>query len=517
MQETSANNKRIAKNTLLLYIRMLLLMLIGLYTSRVVLNALGVEDYGIYNVVGGLVALFSILTGSLSSASSRFLVYELGKYNNRHLTDVFSSILFIHLFQAVILLILAEIIGIWFLNEKMVIPVDRIAAANWVFHLSVLSLFFSVITVPYNAAIIAHEKMSAFTYISIYEGCGKLLACFALLISPIDQLVFYAFLLLCIQVSTRLLFFLYSRKHFAECSVRWHVDKKHVKEILSYTGWTMIGSSSAVLKSQGGNVLINLFGGPVVNAARSISNQVLYAVNGFVTNFITALTPQITKTYAKGDLEYMKTLVAYGSRFSYYMLLLLCLPILMNTHFILNIWLVQIPEHTVCFVQLTLCLALIDSISFPLITAQQATGNVRNYQIAVGSLQLMNLPVSYIFLKLGGGPETILYVAIFFSLCCLATRIYMLRNSVQLETSLFLKRVIVNILFVTISSAIVPSFMMIHLDESWSSFISITFLCFLFSLLSILFIGCHRDERQFVFDKISFVVSKILRKKHDSD
>ena len=507
-----SNSKRVAKNTLLLYVRMLFLMAISLFTSRVILQTLGVEDFGIYNVVGGFVSLFAIISQSLSSAASRFLTFEMGKGNKERLFKVFSSVVLIHLFLAVLIAVFTEVFGGWFVNNKMVIPDERLYAANWVFHFSVLSFCVSLITVPYNAAIIAHEKMSAFAYISIFEGIAKLLICYLLYIYPFDKLIFFSLLLLVVQIITRGLFFLYCKRHFIESKVRLIYDKRLLKELFGFAGWNFIGSSSAILRDQGGNVLINLFFGPVINAARAVANQVQHAVQGFVENFMTALRPQITKSYASNDKEYMMTLIFYGSRLSFYMLLFLSLPILMNTGYLLHLWLNKVPDHSVLFVQLILIFTMMESVSHTLIIAQQATGNIKNYQLIVGGLQLMNVPVSYVILKFGATPETIMYVAMFFSVCCLSARLYMLsRNEIRLDVRDFLNKIVFNVLFVSILSAIIPYVMKQYMEENFLSFVVISIVCLICTTLSVFYVGFNNTERQVVLTKVKNIVnSKII-------
>lgn len=512
IERHGADRRRVAKNTFLLYFRMLFLMGIGLFTSRVILQTLGVEDFGIYNVVGGFVALFSLVSQSLSSASSRFLTFTMGKGDASKLAKVFSSTLIIHILLAVIIAILAESVGVWFVNNKMLIPLERLTAANWAFHLSVLTFCTTIIIVPYNATIIAHEKMSAFAYISIFEGIAKLLICYLLIISPLDKLVFYALLLFVVHIISKGLYFVYSRRHFDECHVSFVYDKQLLKELFGFAGWNFIGSSSAILRDQGGNVLINLFFGPVVNAARAVANQVLHAVQGFVENFMTALKPQIIKAYASDERDYMMSLIFYGSRLSFYMLLLLSLPILINTDYLLHLWLGTAPDHSTLFVQLILIFTMMESVSHALITAQQATGNIRNYQLVVGGLQLMNLPVSYLVLKLGGVPETIMYVAIFFSVCCLCARLFMLsRNEIQLNVWKFVKNVILNVLVVSVVSSIIPSVTKYFMNETFFSFVLISLICLVCTALTILFIGFNRQERQSVLLKVKQAKSKLFK------
>lgn len=509
MSSNSANNKRIAKNTIALYIRMLFLMGISLFTTRVVLQALGVDDYGIYNVVGGIVALFAILSQSLSNANSRFLNFEMGKGNQERLKKVFSTGVSIQIVLSIIIAIVCEIVGTWFLNNKMIIPDDRLIAANWVLHFSIVTFCINLISVPYNAAIIAHEKMSAFAYISIYEGIAKLLICYLVIDTSFDKLIVYAALICFIQLSVRFMYSVYCKRNFDECAYQFIYDKSLLKEIFSYAGWNVIGASAAVLRNQGGNILINLFGGLSVNAARGVSNQVNHAVTGFANNFMTAVKPQITKSYAAGDIDYMTTLVNQSARLSFYMLLFLSLPIVVNINFILSVWLKEIPENTAIFVILTLVFTLIESLSNPLITAQLATGNVRNYQLIVGGINLLNLPVSYLFLKFGFAPVSFLYVAIFFSCICLIARLVMLKKNMNFDVCRFFYQVISNCLIVALLSLVVPFVLSCYFETSWQSFIGISIICIFNTILVLLFIGCDKKERSMVFEKSRTLIKKI--------
>ncbi len=513
MENESANNKRIAKNTLLLYFRMLLTMAVSLYTSRVVLSTLGVEDYGIYNVVGGVVAMFSVISGSLSASISRFITYELGKGDKKVLEKIFSSAVTIQLTLGIIILILAEAIGVWFLNAKMNIPESRMYAANWVFQLSIITFIINLISVPYNAAIIAHERMSAFAYISILEVSAKLLIVYMLILSPIDMLIFYAILMTSVALIIRFVYGYYCKRHFEECTYHFIFDATLLKRMFGFAGWNFIGSCSAILRDQGGNIVINLFCGPAVNAARGIAYQVNSAINGFVSNFMVALNPQITKSYASGNREYMMTLIFQGARLSFYMLLLLSLPVLVNTHYILVIWLKIVPDHAVLFVQLILIFAMSESISNPLITAMLATGKIRNYQIVVGGMQMMNLPISYVCLRLGCMPESVLIVAIVISQCCLAARLYMLRGLIGLSSIKYLKTVYLNVLSVAVLSAIIPYLVSYNMKESFVTFVAVTLIAVLSTASIEFFIGCNAKERYFVKRKLYAIKNKL--KKHD--
>ena len=509
--QSSDNNKRIAKNTLLLYFRMLFMMVVSLYTSRIILNALGVEDFGIYNVVGGVVAMFSVISGSLSAAISRFITYELGKGDQSKLNKIFSASVTIQLLLSLIIVILIESVGVWFLNAKMTIPEARMTAANWVLQFSIITFVINLISVPYNAAIIAHERMSAFAYISILEAVCKLAIAFLIMVSPMDKLIFYALLMCAVSIIVRLTYGHYCKKHFTECTYRFHWDKDILMKMFGFAGWNFIGASSAVLRDQGGNIVINLFFGPSVNAARGIANQVNGAITGFVWNFMTALNPQITKSYASGDREYMMTLIFQGARLSFYMLIFLSLPVLVNTHYILVIWLKLVPEHAVLFVQLILVFAMCESISNPLVTAMLATGKIRNYQIVVGGLQLLNLPLSYICLRLGFIPESVLLVAIVISLCCLAARLYMLRSMIGLSSILYMKKVFLNVLVVAVCSVIVPMALVKYVDENFLSFVLVSLAAMLCTIMVEYYIGCNRRERAFVVDKINKLRTKIRK------
>ena len=503
------NNKRIAKNTLLLYFRMLFMMVVSLYTSRVILNALGVEDFGIYNVVGGVVAMFSVISGSLSAAISRFITYELGKGDQSKLNKIFSASVTIQLLLSLIIVVLIESVGVWFLNANMTMPETRMAAANWVFQFSIVTFVINLISVPYNAAIIAHERMSAFAYISILEAIGKLAIAFLIMVSPIDRLIFYAILMCAVAVIVRLTYGHYCKKHFTECTYQFDWDKDILKQMFGFAGWNFIGASSAVLKDQGVNIVINMFCGPAVNAARGIAMQVNNAVAGFVTNFMTALNPQITKSYASGDREYMMTLIFQGARLSFYMLLLLSLPILMNTHYILVLWLKLVPEHAVLFVQLMLVFTMSEAISNPLVTAMLATGKIRNYQIVVGGLQMMNLPISYVCLRLGCIPETVLIVAIGISQCCLAARLYMLRGMIGLSSIRYIKKVYLNVLAVAVLSVIAPILLSVYMTDSFLSFVAISLVTMASTLVVEFYIGCNNEERAFVVDKVRSITKKL--------
>lgn len=503
MKSQSENTKRIAKNTLMLYVRMLFGMLVSLYTSRVVLQALGVEDYGIYNVVGGFVAMFSMISSSLSSAVSRFLTFELGRGDRDQLKKVFSTSLCIHLVLAGIVLLLAESVGIWFLNTHMTIPADRLYAANWVFQASLVAFMFGLLSVPYNASIVAHERMTAFAYIGILDILLRLCIILFIAYAPFtfDRLIVYSLLLVALGLSMQAVYWGYCRKHFEECRLQFRFDRESWKAMSAFAGWNFIGCTAALLKDQGVNILLNLFIGPVVNAARGIANSVNNVLSSFAGNFMTALNPQITKSYAAGEYDYMFSLVERGSRFSYYILLVFALPVLFETEFILTLWLKDYPEHTVSFVRLVLLVTLCDILSNTLINLQLATGKLRNYQLAVGGMLLMNFPLSYLCLKAGFPPESVLVVAWVVAVCCLWLRLLFLRKMVGLSVRRYLCRVCGNVMAVTAVALLLPSVLVWQQPDGVLRFFGVCLLSVTGTVASIYWIGCTVRERNFIREK----------------
>ena len=512
MSATSSNTSRIAKNTLLLYFRMLLTMGVSLYTSRVILNALGVEDYGIYNVVGGVVAMFGILSGSLSSAISRFITFELGKGDIDKLKRIFCTSVNIQVILIAIITILMETIGIWFLNNKMVIPEGRLAAANWVFQFSVVTFALNLLSVPYNAVIIAHEKMSAFAYISIVDVTLKLIVAFIIAYNPFDKLVYYGLLIMICGVINRSIYAIYCKKHFEEATYRFVFDKGLMKEMFGFAGWNFIGSSSALLRDQGGNILINLFWGPTVNAARGIAMQVSTAAHSFVSSFTTAVNPQITKSYAAGERDYMMKLVFQSAKFSFFILLFLVLPIFVCTPYVLELWLKDVPDHTITFVRLILLFTLNESLAIPLRTLSHATGKIRNFQLVVGGIQMLNFPISYICLKFGLQPEYVFVIAIAISVLCEMGRLVMLKKMVGLPVGSFLKDIYFVSIIVAIISAIIPWFIRNFFGQNFVSFIILSLITVICVATVSYTIGCTKADRATIRMSVKKVSNKFFKK-----
>lgn len=513
MSETdSGNNKRIAQNTAVLYVRMLVMMLIGFFTARVTLNALGVTDYGINNVVGGLVSMFSLLSTSLSTATSRFLTFGLGKGNVDHLQKIFSTTINIHVILAIVVVIAIETIGVWFLNHKMTIPPERLHAANWVLQCSVVSFAVGLLSVPYNSAIIAHEKMAAFAYMTIFDAAFKLIIAAGVYYYQGDKLILLSVLMLLESLIRQAIYWIYCKRKFEECVYAKGWNKQISREIFSFAGWNFIGCTAGLMKDQGVNIVINLFSGPVVNAARGIAMQVNGIINQFTGGFMTALNPQITKSFASGDLQRMHTLIYQGTRLSYFLFMLLSIPVFFEIERLLYIWLGQVPEHTVLFARLVLILSLTEVLSNALVVAQIATGDIKKYQIVVGGILLLNLPISYVLLKHGMIPEITVIVAILISQICMIARLWFLRSMIQLPARQFLKRVYFNVLKVTFIAVIPPAVCYFLIAQPIIRFFVVCFVSGTASIFAIYYIGCNSIERLLIKIYLRKIKTKIVHR-----
>lgn len=465
------NNRRIAKNTLMLYVRMLFTMVVSFYTSRVVLEVLGVSDYGIYNVVGGLVTMFTFASGAMSSATQRFLSVEIGKGPDGDVRRMFSTVVMVHIVLAVVVFVVGEAVGVWFLNTYMNFPADRYAAANWVYQLSLATFVIDVISVPYNAAIIAYERMKAFAYVSIADVTLKLAVVCLITLTTYDRLVVYAALLAIMAMAIRIIYGCYCSVHFPQCRCDMKWDMERAKNIMSFLGWNLIGSLAGVGKEQGVNVLLNLFFGSAVNAARGVAYQAMYAISGFASNFQVAMNPQIIKSYAAGEKDEMFKLVFRGSKYSFLMLLMLSLPVAVEAPFILDLWLKEVPEYTVVFLRIVLLTTLIDSLSNSLITSMHASGKVRDYQIVVGGLSLLTLPVAYVCFKIGYPPQVAMWVSAAVAVVCHFARQLLLRRTINFPMGAFLRKVSLRVVLITVLSAVVPVGLSIIMDDGWGELV----------------------------------------------
>lgn len=506
----SANNKRIAKNTLLLYVRMLFGMLVSLYTSRVILQTLGVEDYGVYNVVGGVITMFTFLNGAMSSATSRYITFEIGKGDMEQLKEVFSTALQIHAIIALLIVILGETVGLWFLMNELVIPDGRMDAAMWVYQCSVVTAVVTIMSVPYNADIIAHEKMSAFAYISVLEIILKLAIVYLLVVLPFDKLKVYAVLVLMVGLLIWYIYARYCHNHFEESHYIHHIDKPLLKEMSSFAGWSFWGNLAGILYTQGLNMMLNIFFGPVVNAARGIATQIQGVVQQFVANFQMALNPQITKTYAAGELQKMHSLMFRSARFSFMLLFFLSLPIMLETNYILTLWLGIVPENTVIFARIIIAISLIYTIANPCVIANQATGKVKVYQAVVGGLLLLILPISYIVLKMGAPAYSVFIVHFCVESVAQFARMYMLRNMIDLPLWSYVKNIYLPIMGVVLLSIVMPLLVYSNMQEGFIRLLAVSMTCVISVAMTSLFIGMTRNERTFLIDK-SLRVLKIRK------
>lgn len=501
MSETSSNNKRIAKNTFMLYIRMLFTLAVSLITSRVVLQALGIEDFGIYNVVGGVITMFTFINSAMVSSTQRYLNFELATGNDEKLKSIFNTSLQIHAFIALFIILLGETVGLWFVMNKLVIPEARMTAAMWVYQCSILSCVVGIMSAPYNADIIAHEKMSAFAYISILDVFLKLLIVCLLFISPYDKLITYAILILTVQLLIRYIYTRYCNKHFKESLFEWKINRPLLKEMAGFAGWSFWGNLAAILYTQGLNMMLNIFFGPVVNAARAVAIQVQGAIQQFVSNFQMALNPQITKNYAAGNLEQMHSLMFRSARFSFLLLFFLSLPVLLETEFILSVWLKTVPDNAVIFTQIMICISLIYTTANPCVIANQATGKVKVYQIVVGGILLTILPLSYLVLKLGAPAYSVFIVHFCVESIAQFSRMYMLRKLINLPIREYLKNIYFPIIATVAVAIILPIIVHVQLENGWLRFIAVGCTCVASVGLSAFFIGFTKHERLFFWDK----------------
>lgn len=512
MTGTEHNNKRVAKNTLFLYFRMILIMLVTLYTSRVILAELGIKDYGVYNVVGGVVMMFSFLNNCMSTSTQRFMTFALGKGDFKRLKDVFSASLNIHIVIGLIIVLLAETIGLWFVNNKLVIPEDRMIAANWVYQFSILTFCVNIIQVPYNAVLIAHEKMNVYAYISIIEVILKLCIVYLLIIVSNDKLIVYGILVFCVQLLIRAIYQIYCKRNYEECKFRLFWERNLYKQMSEFAGWNLFGSVAWLLRDQGLNIVLNLFFGPAINAARGIASQVSSAVMGFISNFQVALNPQITKNYAKNNIEEMEKLSYLGVKFSFLLLFTMTLPLCINIDYILHLWLVNVPNYSSIFIILIMIDSLVGNIfGVPFMTSLSATGNIRNYQIVVSCIILCILPIGYIALKFGADATSVFYISIIFTLISGFVRFLYCRKQIGYSLKRMIVYVLIPISGVTFLSLPIPILVKIYLlpESSIKDFILLCIIAVFVSLVFSWIVGLKRNERR-------TLITAIKQKMHHS-
>lgn len=504
------DNKRIAKNTMFLYFRMFLIMGVALYTSRIVLETLGVEDFGLYNVVGGIVTMFSFINGSLGSATSRYITFELGKKNYVRLNQIFNVAFAVHVFMALIIVFLAETVGLWFFYEKMTIPDERLDAAFWVYQISILHSFFSMTQVPYNAVIIARENMKVYAYIGIVEVLAKLLIVYMIKVSPIDRLVYYAILLCILQIGILLYYRYFCTSRYAESRLKVCRDRALYKSIFTYGASDMIGAVSVMAQGQGLNLLLNVYFGPVVNAARAIAYQIQGAVTQFSNNFMTAVRPQIIKSYAEGNIEDMWKLVVSSSCFSFYLMWLICLPLMLEASTVLSIWLGKYPDHSVSFIILILILCLIQTLKTPRVTIFHALAKVFASNITVGTVLCLAFPLAYFFLELGGSPESVFWAANISMAASELVSVFVLRRFLDYSITGYLLSVHGRCTLVAVVSLIIPYLVYDKFMEA--GFLRLLVTCVITSIsviLTSLYIGMDKPMRKKLFSIVKTRISTI--------
>lgn len=509
MTKEEDNRKRIVRNMIMLYLRMLFNVVVSLITSRLVLNALGVEDFGIYNVVGAVVVLFTFLNSAMASSTQRFLTFEIGRGDRARLHRVFSTSILIHALIAAIILLLAETLGLWLFLNKMIIPDDRMGAAMWIYQLSVLSSMVTVMSVPYNSAIIAREKMSVFAYISMLDISLRLLVVAALYAVTCDRLIVYAVMLLAVSLLVRGVYMVYCRRNIEETRYVFVWDKKLFIEMSHFAGWSMFGNLAYMGYTQGVNILLNVFFGPVVNAARAVAVQVQGTMMNFCGSFQTALNPQITKSFAAGERQYMNRLALGSSKYSFLLLLFLSLPIMIEAEQVLRLWLKIVPEHTVSFLRITLLVTMIDVMANPLITVAQATGRIRNYQLVVGGALLMIVPLSYLVLKAGCPPESVFVVHLFVAIVAQALRLWLLRGLAGLSVREYLKCVAVPTVCVSLLSVVFPLIVYNRMEESFCRLVCVAMASCLSVLVFGYAVGLDEGEKRFVLCKIRSIKDRM--------
>lgn len=496
------NNKRIAKNTLMLYIRMALVMAVTLYTSRVILQSLGIVDYGLYNVIGGMTLMFGFFQSSLSNATQRYLNVELGRNDHEGVNRIFSLSQLIYFAMSILVVIIAEIIGLWFIYNKLTIPPDRLDAALWVFHTTVISLFFTLNGIVYNSMLIANEDMKAYAYLGIIEVVLKLLIAFALFYSPFDRLKLYSVLFLLVTLSVQSFYAVICLHKYKEAHFHFYWSKNIFREMFAFMGWNTIGTAAWALNFQGINILFNIFFGPVINAANGIASQVNSAVTKFSMNIYTAVQPQIVKSYAAGDYDYFRSLIYNSSRYSYYLMWLLCLPIMLRIDYILELWLGNVPESTNHFVIWMLIHSLIYALTSPFWIAIQAVGNLKKYTIWTNATYLLAFPLTYISFKIGSSAIAALQFLVLARLLHLIVSIVITNKFINIGILHYFKHTILPITKITILTLLILLSANLIFPDNLIGFLTMIIFSLLIILLIIFFIGINQKERAMVTNKL---------------
>lgn len=511
IKDNSLDNKRVVKNTIFLYCRTIITLCITLFTSRAILNILGVSNYGIYNVVCGFVGMFYIVSSTLVSATQRYLNYEFGKITNNHAKEIFNSALCIHFAIGILVIIVFETLGLWFLNTKLNLPPNNIVAANWVFQCSILMFVLNVLRSPFDSVIIAHERMKFFSYVSILEAMLKLIIVYMLLLPwGVERLIIYGFLILLVSIIIFLIYFIYCHRLFVEVKFMIVYDSYYYKEMLSFAGYNFFGAASFVLSQQGINLLLNVFFGVVVNAARGITDQVQAAISKFVNDFTTALNPQIVKSYAQNNIDNMTNLICYGAKLSFLLFLFFSLPLIVYAPFILKLWLGIVPEFAIMFVRLALIDALINSLSGPISTGGLATGNIKQLSIWIGLIRFLVFPITYLAFYLGASSYYAYYSLIICDIILFYVRLHISFGLIGINKRLFIKSVLLRIIPLTCIMSIISYILSAFYTKEtfYSVFVQIVFICFL-TIISSYYMAFTSKERNKIKILMNFKKSKL--------
>jgi O-antigen/teichoic acid export membrane protein len=507
---TTANNQRLVKNTLFLYLRMFLTMGIALYTSRVNLASLGIENYGVYNIVGGTVALFSFINITLTGATSRFLTFEMGANNKANLNKTFRTSLSVHLIIAFVILCIAETIGLWLLNNKINIPIEKTFAASVVFQISILTSVISILQVPFTASIISHENMGVYAYISIYECLAKLGIAYIIYVVPNQKLIVFASLIALVHASLFFIYVVICLKKYDECVIKPSFEKNIMLPILRYSGWDLYGNLSSVARTYGIAVVLNMFFGVVVNAAVGIANQVQSAVMGFVENFMTALRPQIVKYFASGDVLQMTKLICAASKYSFILFFFVSFPLIIENHYVLNLWLKEIPDYAVAFTQFSLMIGWNSALFRPVVFGIHAVGKIRNMSIINGTIILLIIPISYLAFYSGLKPVWAYVINLCLLLICSFINLFQMHQLINAFSILyFLRNVLIDALKVVLPTALVAFLITNFWEESLLRFI---LSCMSFSTITLLITYFFVADSKTRMIAKNFIYKKLLRR-----
>lgn len=506
------NNKRIVKNTIYLYLRMFVIMALSFTTTRVVLDKLGASDYGINTLVGGFVSLFAVLNNILSAGTRRFLALYLGKDDEARLKLTFSTAFVIHVIIAFIVVVLLETFGLWFLNTNLNIPEDRAYAANWVFQFAVLSTFFSITQTPYMASVTAHERFNIYAVMSIYDVVAKLVVLYILFIIPYDKLIVYSALQLIVTFSSLFIYRVYCIRKFSECKWSLAIDKSLMKEMLHFSGWGAFGHIITVVNSQGVAIILNIFFDTVMNAARGLASTVNVTIAQFIGGFLTAAQPQLVKYYGAGDMYHFERLIFNVTQYTLFLMALIAVPTLLEIDYVLGLWLGEnIPEYTSSFVKITLVCGIIYRSNSMVENGMMAIGRVKELNMYSVPVYLLSLPLVYIVLKLGLGPNAAYWVGSVPPLISFLINVYLLSKYTEFSGKKYLIQIFLKNILLIIVSAIVPYFVQTQMEPGLVRFLVVCSLAVICTFLIIWFIGLNRDTRQMFKEKILSKFSKLIK------